>query len=310
MENNEFRKPLIQSAVIIGAIVILIAMLSSSSGSVTGGGGTLSVLSSIGNTILFVLGLSFALAFSIFILIAIFLGAVALNSPESAAQMYSDLKKNFSQNLLIYKDRLSCCSSSSNIGISEEEYNTMIQEISQLRENNMQFEEKITSLENGLHSLDQKFSALSSENATLKDQFEELEQAVQTLTSLEKEKESAIGALTARIETQSDNDLKKQLQELAQLQKEAQKRISSFSKRLDDLENSLKQSPTAGIFSYIESKEDQNQFAKAVEEAVSQDMTYSQIDAFLTEKLNPELDRIIKEHPALTKTYIRNKKRK
>lgn len=310
MENNEFRKPLIQSAVIIGAIVILIAMLSPSPGSTTAGGGALSVFSGIGNTILFVLGLSFALAFSIFVLVAIFLGAVALNSPESAAEMYSDLKKNFSQNLLIYKDRFSCCSSSSNINISEEEYNTMIQEISQLRENNIQFEEKITSLENDLHSLNQNFSALASENATLKVQFEELEQVVQSLGSLEKERESAIADLTSRIENQSDNDLKKQLLELSRLQEEAQKGISSFSERLDALENSLKQSPTAGIFSYIESKEDQKLFTKAVEEAVSQDMTYSQIDAFLTEKLNPELDQIIKEHPALTKTYIRNKKRK
>jgi len=310
MENNEFRKPLIQSAVIIGAIVVLIAMLSPSSGSATGGGGAMSVFSGIGNTILFIFGLSFALAFSIFILVAIFLGAVALNSPESAAQMYSDLKKNFSQNLLICKDRLSCCSSSSDISISEEEYNTMIQEISQLRENNIQFEEKITSLENDLQSLNQNFSTLTSENASLKLKFEELEQTVQTLSSLEKERESAIAALTARIDSQPDNDLKEQLQKLSHLQAEAQKGIASFSERLDALENSLKQSPTAGIFSYIESKEDQNLFIKAVEEAVSQDMTYSQIDTFLTEKLNPDLDQIVKEHPALTKTYIRNKKRK
>ncbi|WP_457575242.1 hypothetical protein [Desulfomarina sp.] len=310
MENNEFRKPLIQSAVIIGAIVVLIAMLSPSSGSATGGGGAISVFSGIGNTILFVLGLSFALAFSIFILVAIFLGAVALNSPESAIQMYSDLKKNFSQNLLIYKDRFSCCSSSSNISISEEEYNTMIQEISQLRENNIQFEEKIASLENDLRSLNQDFSSLSSENSTIKLKFEELEQAVQSLNSLERERESAIATLTEKIETRTDNGLKEQLVELSQFQKEVKKEISSFSERLDALENSLKQSPTAGIFSYIASREDQSQFAKAVEEAVSQDMTYSQIDDFLTEKLNPELDQIIKEHPALTKTYIRNKKRK
>ncbi len=310
MDNNEFRKPLIQSAVIIGAIVVLISMLSPSSGTATGGGGAISVFSGIGNTILFIFGLSLALAFSIFILVAIFLGAVALNSPESAVQMYSDLKKNFSQNLLTYKDRLSCCSSSSNISISEEEYNTMIQEISQLRENNIQFEEKIKSLENDLQSLNQNYSVLTSENATLKVKFEELEQAVQSLSSLEKERESVIADLSAKIETQPDNDLKGQLLELSHLQQEAQKGISSFSERLDALEKSLKQSPTAGIFSYIESREDQNQFIKFVEEAVSQDMTYSQIDTFLTEKLNPELDQIIKEHPALTKTYIRNKKRK
>ncbi|BCL61168.1 hypothetical protein DGMP_18610 [Desulfomarina profundi] len=310
MDNNEFRKPLIQSAVIIGAIVVLISMLSPSSGTATGGGGAISVFSGIGNTILFIFGLSFALAFSIFILVAIFLGAVALNSPDSAVQMYSDLKKNFSQNLLTYKDRLSCCSSSSNISISEEEYNTMIQEISQLRENSIQLEEKIKSLENDLQSLNQNYSALTSENATLKVKFEELEQAVQSLSSFEKERESVIADLSAKIETQPDNDLKGQLLELSHLQKEAQKGISSFSERLDALEKSLKQSPTAGIFSYIESREDQNQFIKFVEEAVSQDMTYSQIDTFLTEKLNPELDQIIKEHPALTKTYIRNKKRK
>jgi DNA repair exonuclease SbcCD ATPase subunit len=310
MENNEFRKPLIQSAAIIGAIIILIAMLSPSTGSATGGGGVMAIFSGIGNTILFVFGLSFALAFSIFVLVAVFLGAVALNSPESATQMYNDLKKNFSQNLLIFRDRLSSCSNSSGVNLSEEEYDTMIQEIAQLQESNIQFEGKIASLKNELQSLNQDFSELASENDALKAKFEELEQAVISLSSHKKEHEAAISALMEKIEHQSDQDLKEQLSQLTRLQEEAKSGIDVFSKRLDALESSLKQSPTAGIFSYIESKEDQNLFAVAVEEAVSQDMTYSQIDHYLTENLNPELDKIIKEHPALTKTYIRNIKRK
>jgi hypothetical protein len=46
----------------------------------------------------------------------------------------------------------------------------------------------------------------------------------------------------------------------------------------------------------------------AVEEAVSQELTYAKIDEYLTENLSPELDQIIKDHPSLTKTYIRTLK--
>ena len=38
-------------------------------------------------------------------------------------------------------------------------------------------------------------------------------------------------------------------------------------------------------------------------------MTYAQIDEHLTKTVPPELDKIIKDHPALTKNYIRNLRR-
>ena len=46
-----------------------------------------------------------------------------------------------------------------------------------------------------------------------------------------------------------------------------------------------------------------------VTEAISQGLTYAQIDEFLTNTLPADLDKIIKDHPALTKNYIRNLRR-
>ncbi len=63
------------------------------------------------------------------------------------------------------------------------------------------------------------------------------------------------------------------------------------------------------IFTYIENKKDRQLFAAKIEEAVEKDMTYAEIDAFLSESLSKEIDAIIKDHPSLTKDYIRiNKK--
>ena len=58
----------------------------------------------------------------------------------------------------------------------------------------------------------------------------------------------------------------------------------------------------------IESDDDKELFIAAVEEAVSKEMTYAQIDEFLSEQLAAELYQIIKDHPSLTKDFIRTKR--
>jgi hypothetical protein len=76
--------------------------------------------------------------------------------------------------------------------------------------------------------------------------------------------------------------------------------------RLKGLESTLKPVPVSGIFSYIEKEEEQSLFIQKVEAALSEERTYAQIDEYLTANLPPELDKIIKDHPALTKNYIRS----
>jgi len=96
MNKNDLKIPLIQSAAVIAGVVVLIIFVASSGDGSSGGGGFGSMLAGIGNLLLYIIGLCVALAVSIGLLIAIFLGAVAMVDSAQASQMYGDLKKKIS----------------------------------------------------------------------------------------------------------------------------------------------------------------------------------------------------------------------
>ena len=308
MEKSDFRKPLIQSAAILGGVFILFALISSSTAGGTGGG-ILAIISGIGNLILFFIGLAIAIPFSIAVIIAIFLGAVALYSKETSTQMYSDLKKNFSENIVTLKDKWSCYGDGPSSIYSEEETNQMKQGIEQLEENSVALQGKIQGLTSDNINLNDNLKSLKEQNSVLKEQLDELGQVVENLQISNKELDDLVSALSAKIDEEQAVDLKDKISKMELLQIESSKNLEAIAARINSLETDIKQSPTAGIFSYIESDDDQTLFTTKVGEAVSQDMTYAQIDDYLTENLTPELDKIIKDHPSLTKTYIRNLRR-
>lgn len=269
----------------------------------------MAIFSGIGNLVLFLIGLAIALPFSIAVIIAIFLGAVALYSRETSAQMYSELKKNFSENIVTLKDKWSCSADGSNQTCSTEEASQIKQGIVQLEENSVVLQEKIQVLKNDNSTLTENLAGLTEQNFALKGQLDEFGHAVNKLQSSKNELHELVSALSIKIDDDRKADLKDQVSKLGLLQSESNKNLEAVAARIESLETNIKQSPTAGIFSYIESDADQTVFIAKIEEAVSQEMTYAQIDDYLTENLNPELDKIIKDHPSLTKTYIRNLKR-
>jgi hypothetical protein len=83
-------------------------------------------------------------------------------------------------------------------------------------------------------------------------------------------------------------------------------KIEVLMERLKTLESSLKPAQLSGIFTYIEKEEEQSLFIQKVQEALSQDMTYAQIDDYLIDNLPAKLLKTIKDHPVLTKNYIRS----
>jgi len=307
MENSQFRKPLFQSAAILGAVFVLFALISSPVAGTSGG--VSAVFSGIGNLILFLIGLGIALPLSIAILIGIFLGAVALQNRETATQMYSDLKKNFSTNIGVFKNRWSCCTNSSEMNISEEEYNQMNLELEQLKEDNGVFQEDLRKIKIENSNLNDTLAKLTKQNSTLTEQFSVLDQSVEELHNSGKAVKEMLDTLTTQFDEGQKFNVEEKVTQLEEKQKQSIAIIDDFSARLDSFETNIRQSPTAGIFSYIKNDDDQTFFVTAVEEAVSQEMTYAQIDEYLTKNLSPELDTIIKDHPSLTKTYIRNLKR-
>lgn len=306
MQKNEFRGPLMQSAAVLGGVIVLFEIVASTGSS--NEGGVLSVIYGIGNLILFFIGLAIALPLSILLLIAIFLAAVAMVNPEQASQMYSDLKKNFSLNALL-PNKQYCADNQQETGFSTEEYDRMKQEIAQLHDKNLILQKNITELLGGKSLLQKDVEYISGENSALKERIEEMSIAIEKLQSSEEEIKDLVEKLTIKVQAGADQELKDQIKKLEQLYGATHDEIENLMDRLNTLESGLKQAPVSGIFAYIEKEEDQKLFIEKVEEALSQEMTYAQIDEHLTKALSPELDKIIKDHPALTKNYIRNLRR-
>jgi len=304
MKKTEFSTPLIQSAAVLGGVLVLFAIVASSSSSGSDGG-ILGVIFGIGNLILFGIGMVIALLLSIAILIAIFLAAVAMVDSELASQMYSDLKKNFAQSVMSLNRQ---CSedNSSEIGVTQEEYDRMKQEIEQLQGEKLVLQKNIKDITEENALLKGDVANINSENQIINKRIEELSLEVETLQSSEKEIMGLVDNLTKKIQAGTDQDLKNQIKMLEQPLADTQSEIESLVKRLSALESSLKPIPTAGIFTYIETKEDQSLFIQKVEEALGLEMTYAQIDDHLSQNLPIELDKIIKDHPSLTKKFIRN----
>ena len=307
MGKNEFRGPLMQSAAVLGGVLVLFAIIASS-GSSGSEGGVLNVIFGIGNLILFFIGMGIALPLSIAVLIGIFLAAVAMVNPEQASQMYADLKKNFSVNAVLLNKQC-CANSTSGSGVTTEEYERMKQEIAQLQDTNLILQGNIQQLVGNNTLLQSNIESINEENTALKEKIEELTEAVANLQRSEKEIKDLVDTLTVKIQTGADQELKNQIKKLEQLQSDTHIAIELLMDRLKALESGLKQAPISGIFTYIEKEEDQSLFIQKVEEALAQEMTYAQIDDYLTKNLPSELDKNIKDHPALTKNYIRNLRR-
>lgn len=304
MKKSEFKTPLIQSALVLGGVLVLFAILASS-GADGSGGGFLAIIFGIGNLILFFIGMAFALLFSIAVLIAVFLAAVAMVDKEQASQMYSDLKKNFAL-IVMSLNRQYFDNNTSDTGITMEEYDRMKQEITQLQEKNSTLQGHINGLTGDNTLLQNIVDNLQGENSGLKEKIEELSVAVENLQGSEKEIKNLVDKLTEKIQAGADVELKNQIKSLEELHEDTHSKIEVLMERLKGLESSIKPAPVSGIFSYIEKETDQSLFIQKVESALSEERTYAQIDEYLTANLPPELDKIIKDHPALTKNYIRS----
>ena len=186
----------------------------------------------------------------------------------------------------------------------------MENEIIQLKKSNVDLQAKIKELKTGNVTVRDDLVKVSEQNTVLKGQYDELSQAVVELQNSEKELSEVITSLKSKFdEVNDDTELREQIASLGDLHAQTNTSIDNIAERLTTLESALKQAPTSGIFSYIKSEDDRQTFIEAVQEALSKEMTYSQIDKFLSEKLGTKLDKIIKDHPSLTKNYIRNLRR-
>jgi methyl-accepting chemotaxis protein len=295
MKNNEFRTPLIQSGALLVAIVFIISLIPSgdgmSVGSIIG-----AFFAGIFKMFLFVLALSIALVVSIAVLIGIFIAAVALQSPEKASEIYAETKCRLAALLQGSLGNRSISTESTNVGISQEEYDSMKTQLNSLQNTNLNLRNDV--------------SSLSAKNMQLQEDIHALTKMVDELKESEKKTLELIESLSAKMEEEPDTELKDQITKLEQMNKTINDSIADIANRLESLEEAATEPEpeplSGGIFSYIESEEDQAVFTQTVKNGVAKELTYAQFDKFLTEELSAELDQILKDHPSLTKDYIRD----
>ena len=91
MKSSQLRSPLIGAAIVLALFTLVVYFrLTTPDGSLAGSFGSIVIL--ILKSIQIVIGLGLALLVSLAVLIAIFLGAVALNNPAAASRMYEGLR--------------------------------------------------------------------------------------------------------------------------------------------------------------------------------------------------------------------------
>jgi len=153
MSNSDFRRPLLQSGVLLAVIIVffLFVVSSAADGLISG---ILAILSGIFSSIVFVIGLVFSIVFSIILLVSLFLGAVALTSVEKA--------KEFSRQLLITLHELWIITTTyltrqkirylESTNTQSTEIFRLNSEISDLRERNRQLQESLDKIQSSSSS--------------------------------------------------------------------------------------------------------------------------------------------------------------
>lgn len=185
----------------------------------------------------------------------------------------------------------------------------MKRDIDSLREQNIKLAEEIALLTADKVSLESDSQVLKTENQFLLEKVKVLEEGCNSLRESELEIRAQLDSLSNRLAPAEDLDkIQVRLDQLASAHKETQVQIEQILSTITEpADDSTKDTPLPdfGIFTYFEKKEDAVLFIEHVEKAIRQQLTYAQIDDFLTKELPSEVDSILKDHPSLTKQYIR-----
>lgn len=327
------RKPLLQSALVLLAVLIIIGFVAGS-GAEGFFGGITSIVMGILYTALFAFALAISLVISVVLLIAIFIGATAIYSPDKARYMFYGLQQRMSELTLSWmgsRGKASSADASTATGVSgqtqeaQQSYATsgslqnireeLFEELNIIKKNLNSLYEKNNSTDQTLAEMDKSVSRLS--DSTINERLDQVEaQQEEIQTRLDKFLQQ-IDTLSATIKSREE-----QTQKQEKALSASQSDIQLLSSGVDELRNNLIQLKESSekkesavsekeehrIFSYLEKETDKKQFAKLIEEAVQENMTYAEIDEFLSKSLPKKVDEIIKEHPSLTKEYIRDQK--
>ena len=337
MNRPELQKPLLQSALVLLAVFILIGFVAGSNAE-SFLGGIASIFKGIFLTILFAIGLIIALIFSIVVLFAIFLGAIAIYSPDTSRDMYYALRNRTTELLSPWWSRLpasdrvmkktarqpktDAAETFTRKEIRTSEPSNEPDTLELLNKTRAELSNEINGISKDISYLSKENQNLSNTVSQLKETVNEipLDQVTSITARLEDKQEELAASLSGCLQKlhqisssleNSDETIQQQGDQL----KDAHEKIGLLSAEIAELRTTSvpsgeQEKEGHRIFSYLENDNDKRQFADLIGEAVEKDMTYTEIDDFLSQSLPENLDTIIKEHPVLTKEYIRERRQK
>jgi chromosome segregation ATPase len=342
MKRHELQKPLIQSALILLAILLLIGFVAGSNAESFLGGLT-SIFKGAFFTVLFIVALAVALLFSIVVLIGVYLGALAMYNPQSAKQTFSKLQQRIADQIDDWKscrsqisavrpDDSGASQSSENLVPSgqqqapeppvqrhpQQQPSLAVEEITELRKSVAQLSKENQAFSEALAGMAAKFDAIEAEEAkaaAATQQFEEQRQELAAgVTEFSAKLEEVRGLITSSDQqTQQQNTkLEETRKELASLTKELEKIKKTVITLQEEADTASSAYETGDyrIFSYFDEDNDKQKFIELIKEAVTKEMTYADIDAFLSKSLPEKVDAMVKDHPSLTREYIRDQRKK
>ena len=316
------------------AIISLIIGFVAGSGAESFLGGIISIVKGVVYTALFAFALILGLIFSVVLLIAIFLGAVSLHSSEKAKDMYGNLRQRTIDLYLSWTGKIQRQHGTSSLSPIQKrtvhsesplKEDPQFATASSLMSLEQKFSTEIAGIQQTMDTLNAKSGSIDTSFAALQDTISSLpgSEIVQRIDELEiqqKKMEAKLNESLQKLEKignttvleEENKRISKEISavrgDIATVSKDLEELRSSFS-QLDSSANELSDSVSEDdfrIFSYLEKDADKKQFVDFVAEAIEKNMTYAEIDDFLTKSLPKKVDSIIKEHPSLTKEYIRD----
>jgi len=370
MKSSQLRSPLIGSAIVLALFTLVVYFrLTTPDGSIVGSFGSIVIL--IVKSIQIIIGMGLALLVSMAVLVAIFLGAVALNNPAASSRMYEGLRSALASWLaplagVIRSDRgekLEQEMVSLKDGLKTDMVRLVTPVKKELAVLQEAAEKKVTGLKNRLCEVEEGVAAKASgeDLETLSGEIAGLTETVQGIESTLKELSGKIeqagkvdtaevlGDLPARMEALEQKEIpapvdlqpvEEKIDGLAKTIAEAtrplQEKITALDGEIATLKEALAKpaqkaaapaakkagpkkeaapAPAKGedehrLLSYFEDPADKKKFKNLVVQTLKKDMTYAQVTKYLVKEMGKEKGKIISEHPALAKDYIRQCRRR
>ena len=320
MNRNDLKNPLIQSgAILLFAFLLISIVAGSGSGGILGSIGAL--ISGLVSAVVFIIALSFAIIISIAVIIAIYVAAVSIYSIDKGRDLIEQIKGSLSsmwskagefkkikkeapitvseaspekpetpavQSVAAPAAPVSATSSAPQADVVNEQIdglNAQLRQVSQLANAGS---ERIDAIQRKIEDL--------SETTTAESRIAAIEESQQAINGQLEELNAAMDSN----KTALDNLTRQYHEELEALKQE----VASLHEKTSVPEL------ISGILSYLDTQEDRDLVTEKAKEAISRNMTYSQIDDFFKDSLPSAVYQELAAHPRLTKDFLRSIKKK